>query len=170
MRELLNLNIRPIEQRDAAAMHAMRIMPGVQETISGIFSERLPFAEDFVKSLGPNDHHFVAEVLSENNYIVVGSAGLAINPKPRKRHMAVVGVMVHTDWQKKGIGRMLLDRLIDLSDNWLLLKRLELTVFASNDHAIRLYKSLGFETEGTIRSATAMHGSYVDELIMSRIR
>lgn len=60
--------------------------------------------------------------------------------------------------------------LIDLADNWLMLVRLELTVFADNERAVHLYESLGFEREGIRRKAAVRNGVYMDEIAMARIR
>lgn len=169
MSEPLDLKIRPIELRDAAAMHAMRIMPGVQETISGIYTERITSAEDFIRNLTPNDFQLVAEVMTDGEWKLVGSVGLSIDPKPRRRHVALMGIMVRTEWQGRGIGRRLLERILDLADNWLMLARVELTVFAANERAVALYKSFGFEIEGRLKSAMVLDGKYADELIMGRI-
>ena len=170
MTEALRLHIRPIEMRDAQALHALRIMPGVQETISSVYSERLSGAEAFIASFTGDDHHFVAETEhAAGQLTVVGTVGLHVSAKPRKRHMGVLGIMVHTDWQGKGVGRRLLERILDLADNWLMLRRVELVVFASNARAIKLYKSFGFEAEGCLRAASIMNGAYVDELVMGRV-
>lgn len=60
--------------------------------------------------------------------------------------------------------------LLDAADNWLDLKRLELTVFADNAAAIALYEKLGFEREGVLRSYAFRDGAYVDVLAMARLR
>ena len=60
--------------------------------------------------------------------------------------------------------------LADISDNWLDLKRLELTVYVDNEPAIRLYRKFGFEVEGTRRADTFRDGTYVDSLFMARLR
>ena len=78
--------------------------------------------------------------------------------------------MVHKDYQGMGIGKKLMETIIDLADNWLMLKRIGLGVFVDNDRAIKLYKSFGFEVEGTKRCAAIRNGKYEDEFIMSRIR
>lgn len=56
---------------------------------------------------------------------------------------------VHDDHQGKGIGTALLRELIDAADNWLGLRRIELTVYTDNVRAVHLYQKFGFETEGT---------------------
>ncbi len=40
--------------------------------------------------------------------------------------------------------------VLDIADNWLNLTRLELTVFADNERAVRLYTRTGFEVEGSL--------------------
>ena len=59
---------------------------------------------------------------------------------------------------------------MDLADNWLMLRRVELEVYADNGDAIRLYQRFGFETEGRKREAAVKAGAYVDTLVMARLR
>ena len=77
---------------------------------------------------------------------------------------------VRDDWQGKGVGSALMEAALDLADNWLNLTRLELTVFADNVPAIRLYEKFGFTAEGTLRQYALRDGQYQDCLIMARIR
>jgi len=59
---------------------------------------------------------------------------------------------------------------IDLADRWLNLTRLELTVYADNEPAIRLYRRAGFRVEGTLRRFAWRAGEYADALYMARLR
>lgn len=162
----MNLIIRPVAAGDAPALNRMRYTPGVFENTLGIPSARLEDTQKFLTGLGANDHVLVAEV----DGAVVGLAGLHISQGLRTRHLATVGINVDAPWQGKGIGRKLLEQLLDIADNWLMLIRVELTVFAENEKAIALYKSLGFELEGTRRAASIRHGRYADEYLMARLR
>ena len=166
----MDIIIRPIKSSDAAALNEMRIMKGVQETISGIFTERLPFAEDYIKSLTQNDHVFIAEADAGSETSTVGFASLSVSDNPLCRHEGLFGIMVRTDWQGRGIGRKLIERIIDLSDNWLNLKRIELVAFADNCEAIRFYESYGFEREALLRANMTRSGSFCDSLVMSRVK
>ena len=60
--------------------------------------------------------------------------------------------------------------ILDLADNWLMLVRVELEVFADNERAIRLYEKFGFEKEGLLRMTTVRCGQYADEYKMARLR
>ena len=79
-------------------------------------------------------------------------------------------LFVRWDCQGQGIGTALLEAVLDLADNWLMLRRVELEVYADNGGAIRLYERLGFETEGCKREAAVKAGAYVDTLVMARLR
>jgi len=109
----------------------------------------------------------VAEVDGE----VVGQLTLRTNPNsPRRRHAGSVGMAVRDDWQSRGVGTALLAACVDLADNWLNLRRLELDVFVDNEAAIRLYTKFGFEIEGTLRQFAFRDGHYNDTYTMARLR
>lgn len=164
----MDFNIRPININDAADINNIRIMDGVRENILGITSERIALSQDFISNMGPNHHQYVAEIEEDGKKIVVGTCGLSVSLSQRLRHSGSIGIMVHKDFQGQGIGRKLLEEVIDLADNWLMLVRLELTVFTDNEKAMNLYKSLGFELEGTKKYAVIRNGKYDDEYIMGR--
>lgn len=163
----MNYTIRPIGPEDAEGAAALRRMPGVFENTLGLPSYRTADSKAFIAGLGPDDHNFVA-VLDDGT--VIGSAGLTVCSNPRMRHAGSVGLYVHTDYQNKGVGTALMETLLDLADNWLMLVRVELEVYADNERAIHLYEKLGFEQEGLLRMTTVRNGRYVDEYKMARIR
>lgn len=162
----MNIIIRPPKAGDAEAINDIRRQKGVRENILSLSSERVCGSERFLEGAGPQSHLFVAEVDSK----VVGMAGLEVHQSPRKSHVGRVGIMVARESQGIGIGRRLMEEVLDLADNWLLLVRVELDVFASNGGAIRLYESLGFVKEGVRRFGAARCGHYEDEWIMARYR
>ena len=59
---------------------------------------------------------------------------------------------------------------VPCSDDWLNVRRLGLVVFADNDRAIRLYETLGFQREGVMRELGFKRGTYVDAVVMGRLR
>ena len=121
--------------------------------------------EQLTKS-GAGDHLLVAEIEGE----VVGVIGLHTSSRPRVNHKAEVGMMVHDDWQGKGVGAALMRAVIELADKWLNLTRIELSVFTDNESAIALYRKFGFEIEGTLRKYAFRDGEFVDAFAMARIR
>jgi putative acetyltransferase len=167
----MDIYIRPIHINDAPAINKIRRMSGVMENILGIPSEQIKKSENFITNMDEDSHEFVA-VIKENdgNEKVIGCAGLKVYTSPRLRHSGGIGIMVHKDYQGKGAGQKLMEAIIDLADNWLMLVRVELTVYTDNERAINLYKKMGFESEGIKHKAAIRNGQYVDELIMARIK
>ncbi len=100
---------------------------------------------------------------------VVGNLGLTRFTRPRRAHVGEIGMGVRDDWQGKGVGSALLEAALDLADNWLGLRRIELHVHADNERAVALYRKFGFEAEGTHRAYAIRNGVYVDSLSMARL-
>lgn len=63
-----------------------------------------------------------------------------------------------------------MEAAIDLAENWLNLKRLELTVYSDNSRAIHFYEKFGFVIEGTLRKYAFRAGAYADAHAMARVR
>jgi L-phenylalanine/L-methionine N-acetyltransferase len=88
----------------------------------------------------------------------------------RRRHAGGIGLCVHDEFHGRRIGTAMMAALVELADDWLDLKRLELTVQTDNAPAIRLYRKFGFEVEGTLRANAFRGGVYVDAHVMARVR
>lgn len=115
---------------------------------------------------GKSDLLLVAEIDGE----VVGSAGLhPCGPAIRRRHAMTLGISVVPGFQRRGIGAELMAALCDYAEKWAGVLRLELTVYADNVVAQRLYRRFGFELEGRMRGYAMRDGRYVDALSMARI-
>lgn len=164
----MNFIIRPVKIEDAIFINEIRRQDGVRENIIGITSERVTRTQSFISGLTDNEHMVVAEAEKDGNKRVVGVATLAVNRSNRVRHSGSIGIMVQKEYHGMWIGRALMNNLIDIGDNWLMLVRIELGVFTDNEKAINLYKSLGFEIEGTKKYAIIRNGKYGDEYLMAR--
>ncbi|RFU48135.1 GNAT family N-acetyltransferase [Paraburkholderia sp. DHOC27] len=90
--------------------------------------------------------------------------------KARRAHTARLALGVHEQWHRQGIGRALMAELLDLTDNWLGLRRVELNVFTDNEPAIALYRACGFEVEVLQRGAVLRDGVLIDCYLMARLR
>jgi putative acetyltransferase len=162
MSELL---IRPLRSDDADALNELRRRDAVAEFIPSFSSERESATRELLDGFGANDHVFVAELDGR----VVAYALLHVR-EGKERHSGWVGVAVHDAFAGRGIGRALMEKLLELSDRWLGLLRVDLTVVANNTRAIGLYEKLGFVVEGTQRKATYFDGRYWDVLCMARVK
>ena len=166
----MEFNIRPIRPSDAADLNEMRLMPAVMESIFGIPSEREASQEEYIKSLTRDVHVLVTEAPGDRGTKPIACSVLKIDARARSRHTAAFEMYICSDFRGMGIGSRLMERMIDLADNWLFLKRLELLLLAADKRAIKFYHSWGFEDEGLLRSKVFMGGEYRDVCIMGRIR
>ena len=157
--------IRPVRLSDASDIALLRCMPGVFEPTLGHPASRIEQSEKFLAGMGDNSFEFVAEAQGK----VIGMGGISIFSGARLRHSAGLGIMVHKEWQNRGVGTAILKAILDMADNWLMLERVELGVFADNTGAIRLYERMGFVAEGKKRHAAIKNGEYADEIIMVRL-
>ncbi|OYU26795.1 MAG: GNAT family N-acetyltransferase [Burkholderiales bacterium PBB2] len=163
------ITIRRSQVSDAAAMAQLMSHP---EVFSGLLQLPYPSEELWRARLQDNavpgkpDLSLVAEVQGQ----VVGSAGLhPAGASLRRRHAMSLGISVAAEAQGRGIGRALMAALMDYADNWGQVLRTELTVYADNARAIRLYESFGFQREGLMRAYALRKGVYVDTLAMARL-
>jgi putative acetyltransferase len=131
---------------------------------------RLPFAskEQYRKWL-ESPPEGMTGIVAELDGRIVGCADVT-RDKGRRSHAGVIGISVHDDFHGRGIGSAMMAALIEVADDWLDLKRLELTVQTDNAPAIRLYRKFGFAVEGTLRANSFRGGAYVDAHIMARLK
>ena len=159
--------IRHSEPDDYEALHRTFSGP---KAIWGTLQLPFPSRERWRKRLAePSEGLFSLVASVEDD--VVGSLGLRTFPnRPRRRHAGGIGMAVRDDWHGQGVGTALMEAAIDLADNWLNLRRLELTVVTDNAPAIHLYRKVGFVTEGTLVDYVFRDGVYVDCFTMARVR
>lgn len=159
------VTIRPVRVDDAEAIWRITQQEGVIETILALPSDRLEQRRERLAALGPDEHWFVAEAEGA----AVGLAGLSVGAG-RLRHSGHIFLFVARERQGQGVGTRLLETLLDVADRWLLLRRVELTVFAENERACQLYERLGFEREGLRKLSVISQGEIKDEWLMARYR
>lgn len=166
----MQITIRRAQVSDAAAFAEMMAHP---EVFAGLLQNPYPTEELWRQRLldgqapGKTDLSLVA--LNEAGRLV-GSAGLhPAGAALRRRHVASLGVSVAQPAQGQGVGTALLAALLDYADNWGQILRVELTVYADNLAAIKLYERFGFEHEGRMKAYALRGGAYVDTLAMARL-
>ena len=85
--------------------------------------------------------------------MLVGKISILGGTYLRTQHVGMIEMFVHKDYRSKGIGSMLLRRVLNWAKANRYLKKLSLSVFADNHTAISLYKKFGFIEEGRIVGA-----------------
>ena len=160
----MSLRIRDIKIEDYKEIGKIRKMPGVIENILSNKYEEEELIKEKIINRGKNQYWYVAV----ENGKVIGLGILMNHGNLRKKHVGVITLMVNSDNQNKGVGSLLMDKLINLSES-LNIIRLELCVFRDNYKAINLYKKFGFKEEGIKVKSALKNGEYADEIMMARI-
>ena len=160
------IEIRAAEPSDAEAIHEIMSSPGVIANTMQLPWRSVESHRQWFDQRKSEDHFLVAVV----DRRVVGILGLNAVRRPRRNHVATVGMSVHDDFQNRGIGHALMAAMVELADNWLGLRRIELEVYTDNAAAIHLYEKFGFVIEGTGRDYARRPGGFVDAHFMARLR
>jgi L-phenylalanine/L-methionine N-acetyltransferase len=154
------INFRPEKVTDTDMLWKMF------STLSEITVSNLipPFTRERIESWTSNiDYNEVLAIVAvteeENIQRIVGSASLKFNSQKVFKHKAELGIAVHDDYQKLGIGTALLNHLLAIA-KMKKLKKVGLIVNIKNERAIYMYRKIGFEFEGTLHRELLYKGRY----------
>lgn len=105
--------------------------------------------------------------IAELNGELVGLLFFAANAKKKNSHTGEFGVSVHPNFQGLGIGRALIETLLQWAKTNRQIEKVSLCVFATNANAIKLYQRMGFIEEGRqVKGVKQSNGNYVDVIQM----
>ncbi|EXU76791.1 GNAT family N-acetyltransferase [Erwinia mallotivora] len=158
--------IRHAAPEDASDLHRILSQPETYANTLQIPHPSLSLTHSRLAELQPGKQRLVACI----DEVVVGDLALEVNSRARRRHTASFGICVDSNYRQRGVASALMQEMVSLCDNWLSVTRIELTVFADNQPAIRLYQRFGFESEGLARRHAMRDGQLVDTLYMARLK
>jgi len=165
----MELVLRRPTADDGPAHAALMTHPDVQPWLLGLpYASPEAWRQRFATT--PEIQSAELTLLAFDGEQLVGSAGLhPVGPQARRRHAMSLGMSVLPEAQGRGVASALMTALLRQADDWLGVLRVELTVFADNHRAIRLYERFQFAHEGRLRGYALRHGRYVDCLAMARL-
>lgn len=101
---------------------------------------------------------------------VVGSAILHLSAREETRHKAEFGIVVHDDFQGRGLGTIMTRLMVEIG-RAKGLRKIGLTVYAHNEAGIHVYGKCGFDVEGFLRMEHWHHllEDYVDAYRMGAL-
>lgn len=92
----------------------------------------------------------------------VGNCSLTGNRVNKFRHRASLGIALYQKYTGMGIGRIMIEKLIEIAKKRGL-EQIDLEVVAGNERAIALYEKMGFEKYGTFpQNVKYKDGTYAD--------
>ena len=158
------IKIEPISEERIERYH--RCLDSVaRERLHLAFVEAPPLnsTRDFVLSNIAKD---VPQLVALRGDEVVGWCDISPMSLEGFTHCGRLGMGVHKDLRRRGIGQRLVDQAIAKAKQQEI-ERIELEVFASNVPAIHLYTKVGFEVEGVKKNARKLDGVYDDLVEMA---
>jgi ribosomal protein S18 acetylase RimI-like enzyme/8-oxo-dGTP pyrophosphatase MutT (NUDIX family) len=120
--------------------------------------------EDLVRAT--IEDNYAIYLVAESDGAIVGHAFLMTLHLHTLRHVAQLNIAVHHGWQNRGIGRKLIEALIERAKQSPI-EKIELQVRATNQRAIALYKKMGFREEGRLKKRLKTASGYLDDLVMA---
>lgn len=158
--------VRPAEAADAEAI--CRIYnQGIEDRVATLETGlRTPDERrQWLASRGPRHPVIVAE--TDEGIVGWGSLN-PFNARNAYRFVADFSVYVERGWRGRGVGRLLLSRLVELGREHDFHK-LVLSAFPSNAAGMALYRSMGFRTVGIYREQGQLDGRWVDTIVMEKL-
>jgi phosphinothricin acetyltransferase len=159
--------VRPARADDAEAI--CRIYnQGIEDRVATLETEiRSPEERrQWLAARSPRHPVIVAEAADGE---VAGWGSLnAFNARQAYRFVADFSIYVERAWRGKGVGRVMLERLIELGRAHRYHK-LVLSAFPTNASGMALYTKLGFRTVGVYKEQGLLDGRWVDTIIMEKL-
>ena len=100
--------------------------------------------------------------------LVIGTTNISIHAASFSPHCAELGLGVLEPYRKMGVGRLLMETLIEAA-NAVGVWNLHLRVRTFNAPAIALYESLGFRRVGVLEAVAELPDGLADEYMYQRI-
>jgi RimJ/RimL family protein N-acetyltransferase len=107
----------------------------------------------------------VPQVVAKDGEVVVGWCDISPGWHDTLQHCGSLGMGLLREYRGRGIGGELLKACIEVAKERGI-TRVELETRADNEPALRLYRRLGFEYEGTKRRGMRVDGVYQDTIAM----
>ena len=160
------MTIREAAPADAEAV--CRIYnQGIEDRVATLETEPRTPAErrEWMAARGPRHPVLVAET----DGAVTGWGSLnRFNPRPAYDHVVDLSVYVERAWRGRGVGRMVLEALVERART-LGYHKMVLAAFPDNAAGMALYARLGFTRVGVYREQGLLDGRWVDVVVMERL-
>lgn len=135
------------------------------------------FGASYGESLDLLDEEWQDEFENRKGFILVASQDLKLQAMvgayqeegEKMKHIAYVwGVYVRKERRGKGIGKMLMESLLEEIAKNKEIEKIDLNVNTSQLSAVHLYEKLGFKIAGTLHSELKIGTKYYDEHVMEK--
>lgn len=163
-----DLTITALEQDDWRALHALCTHPDVAYWTDHHPLETPESFQQKLERAAPHTQHFY--LAARHRGRLVGFVWLALGARLRNRRSAQLTMAVHPDFQRRGVGQLLVEEVISISDRWLDLLRLSVSLPSDHTVGLALFQKRGFVIEAEHRAELLRSGEYINTTQLARIR
>jgi len=158
--------VRLATEADAAAICEI-YNQGIEDRVATLETERRTPDErrQWLKSRAPRHPVVVAD---DGQGVVAWGSLNPFNPRDAYRHVVDFSIYVERGHRGRGVGKVLLARLIELAREHGYHKMV-LSAFPSNAAGMALYERLGFRTVGIYQEQGMLDGRWVDTIVMEML-
>lgn len=97
---------------------------------------------------------------------LIAVSNLSVKDRQKIKHISTVGISVKKKYWHQGIGRNMMEFMIDFAQKSEQIEVIQLEVRSDNIRAVKLYKSLGFHNIGVIPKAMKIGEKYYENIMM----
>ena len=165
---LSGLVIRDCEKRDLERITAIYGRSVREETAS--FELTAPDLEEMTRRRADLAAKAYPYLVAELEGAIVGYAYASeYRPRPAYRHTIETTVYVDQEVQRGGIGRALMERLIEEAEAHGFRQMVAVIGDSAHIPSIEFHKALGFTYAGNLVSVGYKHGKWLDSLLLQRV-
>src|SRR5258706_5560631 len=111
-------------------------------------------------------NHLIVKLLAFSGNALIGEADIIMKDRVES-HVGTLGVLVAKDYRGKGVGKLLVQKILEEGKKELPQLRIAaLEVYSINNLAIKIYEKFGFQKYGILPQGIKYKGEYVDEVFM----
>lgn len=96
----------------------------------------------------------------------IGNIDLTGSKRTKMFHTGMIGMGIKEPWRNQGLGRRLIESVIDWAKKYSAIEIIWLDVYASNELGYNLYKNTGFEVSGIINDFFKGEHGYINKIQM----
>jgi RimJ/RimL family protein N-acetyltransferase len=161
--------IREVEEKDAENLiaYSKTVFASTDQVLTTLEEYNISVTDEKAWINNINKSSNSKLLIAELDGQIIGFLFFIGQQKTKITHVGELGVNVHPDYQDLGIGRALMECVMEWANGHSHLEKIVLQVFATNRKAISLYQSLGFTEEGRfVKAIKQNNGLYVDVVQM----
>jgi ribosomal protein S18 acetylase RimI-like enzyme len=157
------ISVRVTDPKDADLLKSWLMQPGVLRWFP-MFDERE--VEDAVK-IWVGYSKYEACFTAEWNGEPCGMANLYLQPYKKLSHQCLFAIIVSENFRNKGVGKTLLEHIMEKAKEKFKIELLHLEVYQGNP-AINLYRRMGFKEYGIEPRFIKEKGEYISKIMMQK--